>query len=237
MFWAGGHPYGRDLEWVDDLVSPDQTARAAALLRFQQTHAEYYRVQREINEVWATAGSLRPREPQLAARLDRLRAEQDEAAGYSLMHTLWRSWRPLYRGPDWYRGDPAELIHYSLRYLEWEARFPADWHKHWITKAGQLEALAGWPQLEPGARARLAELVIAAVGRPHRCEDRGYVLAARAIDGPVLRQRIATQLPAPDQLTRQRAAFLLHLLDHPDRPASAAAWKRWLEQQGQQPPG
>lgn len=228
MFWAGGRAYGRELDWVDDLVSPDPAARAGARARFRQTYDEFYRLQREINVVWATAGTLHPRDRALAARTDRLLAAQQEAAGYSLIHTLWRGWPALYRGPEWFRGDPAELVGYSLRYLEWEAWYPAEWHKHWITKAGQLEALAGRADLGADARGRLVELVIAAVRRDHRCEDRGYALVARSIDDATLRGRLAAETRAAEEVIRWRAGFLLHLLDHRAEPATAGSWKRWL---------
>ena len=234
VFWTfsrvGRRAHGLEMGWVDDLVSADPVARARAVRTFHQAEDERRRLQRKVNAIWAEAGRPDPTVPHLATRMDTARAEQDQADGYSLLRTLWDGWAWVDWGPDCFDGDPAELVHYSLRYLEWEARFPAEWHRHWGTKAVVLYRLSRRSDLTAADRARLAELVIAAVRREHRCEDQGYALVARAIATESLRERIAAQTRTPDRLTRLRASFLLHLLDHPDQPAKPPAWKRWLAQ-------
>jgi hypothetical protein len=222
---------GQDMGWVDDLVSPDPAQRAAALIRFQQTNDAYWSLQHEINAVWAEAGSADPAKPRLAARMSQLRAAQDIAAGHELMRTLWDGWAYVDGGPEWFQGDPAELIHYSLRYLEWEVHFPGEWHKNWLTKASLLRELARRDDLTDQHRSRLADLVIRVVRRKQRCKDQGYISVARATVDQSLRQRIETEADAADPVTRLRASFMLYMLDHPTLPAKSRTWKRWLANQ------
>jgi hypothetical protein len=235
VFWTinrvGRRANGQDMEWVDDLISPEPAQRAAALIRFQQTNDAYWSVQHEINAVWAEAGGPSPTKPRLAAKMSRLRAAQDEAAGRELMRTLWDGWGYVDGGPEWFQGDPAELIHYSLRYLEWEVRFPGEWHKHWSTKESLLKALAKRDDLTAEHRSRLADLVTIVVRQQQRCKDGGYILVARRVADDPLRERITAEANATEQLTRLRALFLLHMLDHPELPAKPRTWKRWLAAQ------
>jgi hypothetical protein len=235
VFWTinrvGRRANGQDMEWVDDLISPEPAQRAAALIRFQQTNDAYRSVQDEINDAWAEARDTKRAKPKLAAKMSRLRAAQDEAAGRELMRTLWDGWGYVDGGPEWFQGDPAELIHYSLRYLEWEVHFPGEWHKHWGTKESLLKALSRRSDLTAGHRGRLADLVTTVVCREQRCKDQGYILVARRIVDEPLRDRISTEVDGPDPLTRRRALFLLHMLDHPELPAKPRTWKRWLGEQ------
>jgi hypothetical protein len=223
VFWAGRRWYAIDMGWADDLVAADPVARRAARDRFQAEEDARHARQRVVNEIWATAGSLDPAERRLAARMAAARAEQDRLDGRSLLRTLWDGWYVP-------ASDVAELTHLSLRYLEWEAWYPGEWHRHWGTKAGLLAHLAraSW---SAGDRRRLEDLVQAAVARTHRCEDRRYVPLARALGGGGLRDRVAAAAAAGDPAARERAAYLLHHLDHPELPATAASWRRWLRAQ------
>jgi hypothetical protein len=232
VFWTrhedAWRPYGRDLAWVADLVHPDPARRDAARERFGRAEENYGTVQRGINAVLAQAGGTRPVEPRLGARMDQLLAEQREAAAQSLLHTLWQGWATWRASAEWFRGDQAELVHYSLWYLEWEALYPAEWHKHWGTKSGLLRGMATCTDLDDDQRRRLLDLIVLAVRREHRCEDKGYVGVARAVQDAELRGRIRAETSGRDSVAQLRAAFLLYLLDRPATPATPASWRRWL---------
>jgi hypothetical protein len=229
VFWTrygdAWRPYGRDLDWVADLVHPDPARRTAARDRFGHAEAIYRTLQSDIAAIAAANGNAQPHE---SARRDQLLAEQHEAAAESLLHTLWEGWATRRSTAEEFRGDHAELVRYSLCYLEWEARYPLEWHKHWATKYGLLRGIAGCADLAPEQRARLVDLVLLAVRREHRCEDRGYVGVARAFADDDLRGRITEVTLGPDSVAQLRAAFLLYLLDRPVVPATPASWRHWL---------
>jgi hypothetical protein len=203
MFWLIGDgsrlAMGRDMEWVDDLVSPDPVIRAEAVLRFKQAQAD-------LDAAQQGAGDL------------------GDALGRELMRTLWDGWTWVGFGAESFPSGSAELIHYSLRYLEWEAHFPAEWHKSWTTKQSLLKGLARRDDLTGEARARLADLVVTVVSRRQQCKDEGYIAVARALDDESLRQRVA-------EVGSVRARFLIHLLDSPDLPATTWTWQRWEAEQ------
>jgi hypothetical protein len=213
VFWAGRRWCAIDMGWADGLVSADPVVRRAARERFGAEEAARHARQRVVNGIWAAAGSLDPQEPRQAARMVAARAEQERLDGRSMLRTLWDGW--------WTDEVEPEAVHLSLRYLEWEAWYPREWHRHWGTKAGLLANLARTPGRSAADRRRLEDLVLAAVGRDHRCEDRRYVPLARAIAGDGLRARLAAR-------AGERAAYLLYHLDHPDLAATAASWRRWL---------
>jgi hypothetical protein len=221
VFWAGRRWCAIDMGWADELVAGDAAVRRAARERFAAEEAARHARQRVVNGIWAAAGSPDPREPRQAARMVAARAEQERLDGRSLLCTLWDGW--------WADEVVPEVVHLSLRYLEWEAWYPGEWHRHWGTKAGLLTNLARSPVPSAADRRRMEDLVLAAVGRSHRCEDRRYVRLARALDGDGLRARLAAR-------PGQRAAYLLHHLDHPELPATAASWRRWLAASQPPPP-
>jgi hypothetical protein len=230
VFWTrygdAWRPYGRDLGWVADLAHPDPVLRTAARDRFSHAEDTYRALQRDINEIGHRV------QPLTNARLDRLRAEQHEAAAESLLHTLWQGWATRRSTAESmaeeFRGDHAELVEYSLCYLEWEALYPTEWHKHWGTKSGLLRGMAARADLDAGQRRRLADLVVLAVRREHRCEDGGYVAVARAFADHDLRGRITEETIGEDSVAQLRAAYLLYLLDRPSWPATPASWRHWL---------
>jgi hypothetical protein len=203
MFWLIGYgsrlAMGRDMEWADDLVSPDPVVRAEAVLRFKQAQADLDAAQRG-------AGDL------------------GDALGRELMRTLWDGWTWVDFGAENFPSGSAELIHYSLRYLEWEARFPAEWYKSWGTKGSLLRAMARRDDLTEDARSRLADLVVTVVSRRQQCEDEGYIAVARAIDDESLRQRVA-------EVESSRARFMLHMLDHLELRPKTRTWQLWEAEQ------
>jgi hypothetical protein len=212
------------LKWVDGLVATNDSKRAAALVRFrrgEQAWADYgARAQQLGNEL----GGGDPDDPRYRARLElfrdrheRLVAERAASGHRSLMHLLSAGW--LDRCVN--RGD---LVHYALRYLEWESRYPAEWCKSWGIKRQLLWQLARGPMC---ARHRVmaANVVVLAASRTQRCEDDRYVLLARAVDGndddADLRHRLAA-------VANDRARFLLYALDHREVGPTPYSWQRWL---------
>lgn len=105
--------------------------------------------------------------------------------------------------------DYRRLAPYAVLFLRWEAQFPEQrrsagpW-SHWVLKKRVLRQLAdmGVPQSQADAVTRLT---LAAVNRNQRCEDLGYVLAARSLDGPVLRAGVDAAASSPLPNVRVRA--------------------------------
>lgn len=203
MFWLIGDgsrlAMGRDMEWADDLVSPAPVIRAEAVLRFKQAQAD-------LDAAQQGAGDL------------------GDALGRELMRTLWDGWTWVDFGVASFPSGSAELIHYSLRYLEWEAHFPAEWHKSWGTKESLLKGMARRDDLTEDARSRLADLVVTVVSRGQQCKDEGYIAVARAIDGESLRRRVT-------EVGSARARFMLHLLDRPELRPKTRTWQSWEAEQ------
>ncbi|GAA3462648.1 hypothetical protein ACFFSW_24770 [Saccharothrix longispora] len=62
----------------------------------------------------------------------------------------------------------------------------------------------------------------------HRFTRRGFPAGLRhRVPELMLRARAADLLDADDPLTRLRAAFLLHLADHPPRRITRRTWRQW----------
>lgn len=243
---------GLNLDWALDLTSRDPSRRASALARYQQTERRYRDAQQRINELWAQAGTIRPADPHLAATTDQAITALQDASQYRFLQAVWdwpgdgegvelpirpKPWadaiRELLRQPeradDWGRDSP--LLPFVLVFLEWEVAFPQDWPKAWGTKKRLLRELSRLGRhYDQDVRRRLADLVMAAVRRPHRCEDQGYGAVARAVADEQLRRRLEQAAGVPDRLTRLRASFLLFLLDHPEVPSRPQEWTRWLQQ-------
>jgi hypothetical protein len=121
-------------------------------------------------------------------------------------------------------------VPFAVLFLQWEVAYPRDWcspRPPWPAKKDVLRGLASI-EAPRDSRAALVELVVAAVRREHRCEDRGFVLLARRLDGPELRNPVAQCLDSPDPIVRLRAGFLLDFLADPSMHATVASWKRWL---------
>jgi hypothetical protein len=228
MFWLIGddsrQALGRDMDWADDLVSPAPMVRADAVLCFKQAQAALRTAQEAVRDF----GDVKPGKHPKKDPAVRARSELGEACGRELMETLWQGWSWVDLGPERFPSGSAELIHYSLRYLEWEAQFPAEWHKGWTMKQSLLRYLARRDDLTAEARARLADLVVTVVSRRQQCKDEGYIAVARVLDDDSLRQRVSAVADGP---APARARFLLHMLDHPELPATTWSWQRWEAEQ------
>jgi len=128
------------------------------------------------------------------------------------------------------------LAGYGLLFLRWELLFPAEWrgawpYSPWTDKENVLETFCRrgpTPQTGPA----LADLLIAAVSREQRCQDRWYWRLARRIETAQLRARLATAAEGAGERTRLRARFVLWVLDHPDEGTGSAASRRWLRSEG-----
>ncbi|MFK4088294.1 hypothetical protein ACI2LF_29545 [Kribbella sp. NPDC020789] len=197
-----------DYRWLFGLVDPDPAVRGAALRRRDADISDRRDALDRCNAAyWANGGSSDFSDsPALGAASDQAHAAMREAQARGFSGVLWEfitECRPFGR------RDPTalrRLVPFAVLFLQWEITYPQDW-------------------CSPAA---LVELVVAAVRREHRCEDRGYLLLARRLDGPDLRNPVAQCLDSPDPIVGLRASFLLDVLADPTMPATTASWKRWL---------
>jgi hypothetical protein len=217
-------------EWVFDLVSPEADRRRAALDRHRTTLEDSHEAQRWINRVWEQAGTPAPQEAYLAAQMDQARAAKRDADALTFFAPI-SAW-----SADWSIdvSRHAQYAPYAVLFLEWEARYPLEWRgastwswSPWGTKEGILARFirGGVPV---NSRQFIADLVIAAITREYRCKDWMYAPLARAVDGPDLRHGLCRLLDGDDPLVRLRAAFVLHILDHPELRVRRHTWQRWL---------
>jgi hypothetical protein len=200
------------LNWVDDLVATDPDVHDAALTQFrrsEEAQADFRtRFQDLSNEIGASRNQLKYHK-----HLVRMAEERAVVEAASLMHQLAMGW--LHERVD--RGD---LVHYALRYLEWESRYPAEWQKNWHLKRKLLWQLSRGPMCARH-QAMAADVVVLAANRAQHCEDDRYALLARAIDSDDLRARLT-------EVGNDRARFLLYMLNHPELGATPYSWRTWL---------
>ncbi|MER6816222.1 hypothetical protein ABT299_43745 [Spirillospora sp. NPDC000708] len=204
------------------LVSDDPMKRAAALAQLIEVQRRTHEAQQESNELWCLASSLGPEEHYEEPAFRQARQCYGEVRRYSLPDGLsgW-PWGGIAAWP----GLP-----YALLYLEWEAKYPEDWThyaKSWGTKKGLLQQLEKADH-HYGTKAKLTDLVVSAVGRPYRCEDRWYARLARAIDSDGLRARLGHAAQSDSPWAQYQASFVLWLLTNPGAPASRHTWRMWL---------
>jgi hypothetical protein len=127
------------------------------------------------------------------------------------------------------------LAPYGVLFLQWELLHPAEWRDGWIwspwtVKQAILETFsASGPTPETGPS--LADLLLAAVCRVQRCQDRWYLQLARRIDDPALRARLAAAADDASERTRLRARFVLWVMDHPQEGTNSAAWRLFCAHQ------
>jgi hypothetical protein len=247
---------GLNLDWAFDLTSADPTRRARALARHHQVEGRWWEALQRVNALWQEAGTLWPATPHLTAAMDQAISAEQDAHQHRFLGAVW-AWLhgdgpvlppPLAHPPPSLieavltgtaesllvkalrRPEDSPLLPFALVFLEWEASYPNEWHKDWWTKKQLLRRFSRLARYDQAVRRRLGDLVMAAVARRHRCEDQGYGAVARAIADEGLRQRLERAAGSPDVLTRQRACFLLFLVDHPEAPSRPQEWKRWLQQ-------
>lgn len=145
----------------------------------------------------------------------RARFLEHERTSHGLTDYLARGWCE----PGLAAAEDCGLVHHSLRYLEWEARFPGEWVKCWHLKRRLLRCLAGL-RLCATHRRLAADLVVLAVERHQRCEDDRYVELARSVVDDRLRSRL-------DDAGTVRAWFMLYMLNNPQRPPTPHSWRVW----------
>ena len=197
--------------WVHELVDDRPAVRARALAR----HRRLLGRARHHGHGGAWTGTL----------ADPVRAFT------SLVPPSWSS-APGTHDPEGY----ARLAPYGLLFLQWEQRFPEEWRSAgwpfspWSEKEAVLHAFCV-AEPTPLTRPALEDLLIAAVRRTQRCQDRWYWSLARRIDTPGLRGRLA-EAAAESETARLRAGFVLWLLDHPGQATGSAAWLRWRRSHG-----
>jgi hypothetical protein len=164
-----GWKRGLDLDWAFDLVSPDPVRRASARNRHAETEAAHSAAAARINELWRRTGTLDPAEPNLAADMEQRISASQDAYQYLLSGAI----------SEFVHFRRVAALPYALLFLEWEARFPNEWPRWWGTKKNTLRIFSQLAQFPPGVRARLAELVVQAVCRQHRCEEPGQLDSGR----------------------------------------------------------
>lgn len=128
------------------------------------------------------------------------------------------------------------LAAYGVLFLQWELRFPAEWregwpYSPWSEKELVLKTFCMRGPTPPTGPA-LADLLLAAVSRVQRCQDRWYWHLARGIETAQLRTRLEMAADSAGERARLRARFVLWVLDHPDGGTGSAAWRRWLRAEG-----
>lgn len=133
-------------------------------------------------------------------------------------------------------AELRRLEPYAVLFLRWEARFPVQWRvgwsfSPWSAKEGVLEAFIRHGA-QPETRTALEELLIGAVHRVQRCQDRWYWRLARHIDGAGLRAGLGRAAEHADAPVRLRARYVLWLIEHPDEPVTSRAWRRWRRTAG-----
>jgi hypothetical protein len=152
---------------------------------------------------------------------------QNDAIAQTLYHLAgefaWASWRPEH--------DDTDSARYAVLFLQWEVAFPDEWRAAapWSPWGLKQTILRGFVRV--GALGRdqvLIDLVMAAVGREQRCEDRWYAALARRVDSPELRCLLAEATESPDSHVRRRAGYVSAVLDDPDMAVTLASWRRWL---------
>jgi len=208
--------------WTLDLIHPDPDRRSTALVR----HHELLRQWREGLAWLPTSGRMVRVTNQVSTEIAQVRKAAWATYGETVSGAVSEFLMP---------GAPENHVRFAphaVLYLQWEARFPQEWraaapYTPWGTKKDVL-----WHFADRGptvaTRAALEDLVMAAVCRPHRCEDRRFSALARRLDGPGLRARLREASGAEDPNVALRATFVCWVLDHPDAPVTVASWRNWV---------
>lgn len=222
----------RRLRWLFDFIDPEPARRRAARLRYDRYLAEWSDAVRRENAVWWSNGESYDfsAAPALGAAFNRHLAAQRAVRDKTFSGVVQR-----FVDASWRADEMAtfELVApYAVLFLQWEAAYPVEWREAapsspWGTKQRILRSFirAGVPPLN---RAHLVELVVHAVSRDHRCEDRWYAGLARRLDGPELRAALDKCRESDDGVVRLRAEYVLTVLNDAELPVTLANWRRWL---------
>ncbi|WP_328321175.1 hypothetical protein OHA70_23720 [Kribbella sp. NBC_00382] len=221
------------LRWMVDFVDPDPTRRRAARMRQDRYLAQQRQAIDRQNALWWANGQSYDflDVPALRAEFDRHLAAQRSAGAhtiYSALHSFVdASWQVDQRATF------ELLAPYAVLFLRWETDYPDEWRlsSGWGTKQQVLRSFirVGAPE---STRADLIELVVQAVSRQHRCEDRWYAALARRVDGPELRAALGECRESADKVVRLRAEYVLIVLDDAELPVTLASWRSWLARSG-----
>jgi hypothetical protein len=219
-----------DSGYVSDLVDPQPRRRERAV----QRHAEYVGALNDAlrwhNDIWRRAERASAlSDPAVAAAMDQASAAYRDALAHTvqgLVGCFLSAWRPEHA------EDRARLAPYGVLFLRWETEFPEQWrhagpYSPWHAKKEVLRNFSRFG-IPPPQRDQLTSLLIAAVHRAHRCEDRGYSTLARRLDGPVLRAALGLAAESTSPHARLRARYVQWVIDHEDEPVTLAGWRRWL---------
>ncbi|WP_157815403.1 hypothetical protein [Kitasatospora sp. CB02891] len=220
-----------DSGWMFDLVSRDPLRRDAAVARHTRSRAELDRALRAMNEAWWAAGqSWSPTDPVLAVSARAARAAHAAAVADTLHGVVGKFHAVRWAGD---LDDYRRLAPYAVLFLQWEARHPEQWRSAgpwspWGLKKRVLRQFADMDVPPPQVPA-VTELTLRAVHRGQRCEDLGYVLLARSLDGPALRAGLDAAAHSPDPTVQRRSGYVRWALDHAESPVTAASWRGWCE--------
>lgn len=211
------------------LIDQDDAVRGRALARHQSLVEASGNALRRYNAVWSEAGTLVPRQPHLAAALQREWADH-----------CWQRDQTIFGSLDEFLGaeDAAGRTTYwpfVALFLRWESRYPHVWRaaesnlwSPWSRKA-RLLARLGRDGVPDGAGTDAVELVLTALRRPYRCKDWAYALLARHVIDLGLREPVTALTGDDDPLVALRARFVLDVSADPGRTITRRTWTRWLE--------
>lgn len=218
-----------DSGWMFDLVSRYPRRRDAAWARHVRSRADLDRALQAVNALWWQAGKTsNPADPVLAVSMRRARAAHASAVANTLHGVIGEFLAVRWAGD---LDDYRRLAPYAVLFLEWEAQFPQQWRSAgpwspWGLKKRVLRQFADMGVPEPQVDA-VTRLALAAVNRGQQCEDLGYVLVARSLDGPVLRARIEAAVCSPDPTVQRRAGYMRWAMDDAQAPVTLASWRAW----------
>ncbi|MET8832856.1 hypothetical protein ABZV78_02920 [Micromonospora sp. NPDC004540] len=219
-----------DYTWLFNLVATDPVSRNRALARHQAMLAAATDALHLSNGLWAAHYRSRSSQTRLGAALDQARADfrwHQEQTIYGPLHAF----RDAGDGDDVARALWAP---FAVLYLRWEAEYPDEWGapeswmwSRWGTKEAILRRLdrGGLPE---DVQSQIAELILAALGRPYRCKDWMYACLVRHLDDPLFLNRVEMLAAADDPLVRLRAQFVLHVATHREQRTTRTSWRRWL---------
>ncbi|WP_410812184.1 hypothetical protein [Micromonospora sp. 067-2] len=223
-----------DYSWLFDLVAIDPVTRHHALARHQALIAAASDALHRSNGLWAAHYRSRSSQTRLAAAVDQARADfrwHEQQTIYGPLHAFREA-------TDGDRAARALWAPFAALYLRWEAEYPDEWGapeswmwSRWGTKEGLLRRLdrGGLPRV---VQPQVAELILAALGRPYRCKDWLYACLVRHLDDPLLLHGVEMMTSADDPLVRLRAQFVLYVATHPEQATTRTSWRRWLDAAG-----
>ncbi|MBV1850795.1 hypothetical protein [Catellatospora tritici] len=203
----------RRLGWTRDLISDDPAIRERALLRYNVAETRYHEVLGHFHAA--------PDHRTVRARLDEAESQLMPYAANGLTEFASRT--------------SSALLEYLVIYLRWEALYPNEWTWHakrWGYKKAWLRRLA-WHihELPAHLLPQLAELVVLAAARPQRVRDQYYARLARRLPREPLYSRLVQLHESGDPTTRERAGYLIWLLDDPLQAApKLSQWRRYLRE-------